>query len=124
MNKQGYAEAILRFLRTVVIIDAILAGVVGLAGFILGWRTVEAYGTALVWAGMIVLFFGCFIGIGGFSARVGDTVAYSIGGDGGMPENLTRLAESGQSSLGCFFLLLFAGIGLLGIGYLLPLLTI
>lgn len=114
----------MRFLRTVLLIDAVLAGVVGLVGFALGWRTLEAYGTALVWVGTIVLFFACFMGIGGFSARVGDTVAYSIGSDGGMPKNLTRIAESGQSSLGCFFLLLFAGIGLIGVGYLLPFLTI
>ena len=107
-----------------ILIDAILTGIVGLIGFVLGWRTAETYGTALLWVGMIVLFFACFIGVGGFSARAGDVGAYSLSGAGDMSENLMRIAESRQSSLGCFFLLLFAGIGLIALGYLFPLITI
>ena len=42
MKEQGYAELILRFLRTVIRIDAILAGVAAQNGFLLGFPTVEA----------------------------------------------------------------------------------
>lgn len=37
-----------------------------------------------------------------------------------MTENLQQIAEAGRSSLGCFALLLVAGLGLLILGYLLP----
>ena len=40
MKEQGYAELILRFLCTVILIDAILTGVVGLIGLLLRWRTI------------------------------------------------------------------------------------
>ena len=123
MNKQGYAEVILRFVRTVLLIDAVLAGVVTLIIFLLGWRTPEVYGLVLNRTGAILLLFGCFIGIGGFSARTSDLGAYSISGAGNMSENLMHIAESRQSSLGCFFLLLVAGLGLMAIGDLLPVVT-
>ena len=123
MDKQEYAEVILRFVRTVLLIDAVLASVVTLIIFLLGWRMPEAYGLALNRTGVILLLFGCFIGIGGFSARTSDLGAYSISGAGDMSENLMHIAESRQSSLGCFFLLLVAGLGLMAIGDLLPVVT-
>jgi hypothetical protein len=123
MDKQEYAEVILRFVRTVLLIDSVLAGVVSLIIFALGWRTPEAYGIALNRTGVIILLFGCFIGIGGFSARTSDVGAYSISGAGDMSENLMHIAESRQSSLGCFFLLLVAGVGLIALGDLLPFIT-
>jgi hypothetical protein len=64
----------LRFLRWVILMDAILAGVVVLIGFF-RLAHLEAYGTALLWMGLVVMFFSCFIGIGGFSARSGDAGA-------------------------------------------------
>lgn len=120
MKKQGYTEVLLHFLGRVILIDAILAGVVGLVSFILGWRTVELYSTALIRAGMIVIVFAAFIGIGGYSARAEDAGAYSLSGAGNMTENLMQIAGSGRKSLGCFLLLLLAGLGLVVLGYLLP----
>ena len=120
MKNQGYAEAILRFVRSVIYVDLILASAVGLISFVLGWRTAEIYGTALLRTGMLMILFACFIGIGGFSARAGDAGAYRTSGAGNMSENLMHIAESRQSSLGCFFLLLVAGLGLMAMGYLLP----
>jgi hypothetical protein len=121
MKTQGHVEVMLRFLRTVIVIDVILTGIVALISFSLGWRTAETYGTALLRMGMLVILFACFIGVGGYSARAGDIGAYSISRAGNMSENLMRIAESGKSSLGCFFLLLASGLGLMAIGYLLPL---
>jgi hypothetical protein len=61
MDKPGYVEVMLRFVRTVLLIDAVLAGVVALIIFLLGWRRPEAYGTALKRTGMIILLFACFL---------------------------------------------------------------
>ena len=123
MKEQGYAELILRFLRMVLIIDLILAGIVGLISFLMGWRTAEAYGSALIWAGMIVIFIAAFTGAGGLAARAGDVGAYTLSGAGNMSEHMLHAAESRLSSLGCLFLMLVAGLGLISIGYLLPVIT-
>ena len=124
MKEQGFAEIILGFLRTVLRLDASLAGLVGLIGFLRGWQTLEAYGSALVWTGTIVIFIAALIGAGGLSARAGDIGAYTRSGAGNMSENMVQLAESRSSSLGCLFLLLVAGLGLIGVGYLLPFLPL
>jgi hypothetical protein len=123
MKQQGYAEVILRFLRTVILIDAILAGVVGLVSLLLGLRTVEAYATALIWTGMTVMFIAALTAAGGFSARASDVGAYSLSGAGNRSENMMQMAESRLSSLGCFFLQLVAGLGLIVLGYLLPVIS-
>ena len=123
MDKQGYVVVMLRFVRTVLLIDVVLAVVLALIIFLLGWRTLEAYGFLLNRTGVILLLFGCLIGIGGFSARTSDVSAYSLSGAGNMSENLMHIAESRQSSLGCFFLLLVAGLGLMAMGDLLPVIT-
>jgi hypothetical protein len=120
MKAQGYAELILRFLRTVIVIDVSLAGAVGLISLLLGFRTVVAYGSTLIWTGMIVMFIAALTAAGGFSARAADVGAYAISGAGNKSENMMHVAESRLSSLGCFFLLLLAGLGLIGLGYLLP----
>ena len=124
MKTQGHLEVILRFLRTAIIVDVILAGTVGLISYILGWRTVEIYSMALSRTGVIVILIACFIGVGGYSARAGDANAYALSGAGNMSENLMHIADSGKSSLGCFFLLLASGLGLMGLGYLLPLIPV
>ena len=120
MKEQGYAELILRFLRTVVVIDATLAGIVGLISLLLGFRTVVAYASTLTWTGLIIIFIATLTAAGGFSARATDFGAYSLSGAGNESENMMHMAESRLSSLGCFFLLLVAGLGLVGLGYLLP----
>ena len=123
MKEQGFAELILRFLRMVFIIDATLAGIVGLIGLLMGWRTVEAYGSALIWTGMIVIFIAALTGAGGLTARAGDIGAYTLSGAGNMSENMLQMAESRLNSLGCLFLMLVAGLGLVAIGYLLPVIS-
>ena len=122
MKEQGYAEIILRFLRTVVVIDATLAGVVGLISLLLGFRTVVASASTLIWTGMIIIFIAALTAAGGFSARAADVGAYSLSGAGNQSENMMHMAESRISSLGCFLLLLVSGLGLVGLGYLLPIL--
>lgn len=116
LKNQGYAEAILRFLRSVMLIDVILAVIVGVITLLLDLHTLDAYGTLLVWAGVAVLLLACALGIGGISARMQDVGAYSLSGAGNMSENLQRVAEAGQSSVGCFSLLLVAGMALVAIG--------
>ena len=123
MKGQGHAEVILRFLRTVILSDAILTGVVGLIGLLLRWRTVTQYGNALTWMGMLVIFAAAFLGAGGLNARAGDLAAYTVSGAGNMSENINQVAESRRSSLGCLFLMLAVGLGLIAIGYLLPVLS-
>jgi len=120
MKSQGYTEVILGFLRTAIKIDVILAGIVGFASFLLGWRTVETYGTVLLRTGILVIFFACIMVIGGFAARVQDVGAFTLTGAGDQSENLMQISESGRSSFGCFLQLLAAGLGLVVLGYLLP----
>ena len=122
MKEQGYAELILRFLRTVIMIDVSLAAAVGLISLLLGFRTVVAYGSTLIWAGLISMFIAALTAAGGFSARAADVGAYALSGAGNKSDNMMHVAESRLSSLGCFFLLLVAGLGLIGLGYLLPIL--
>ena len=122
MKEQGYAELFLRFLRTVIVIDVSLAAAVGLISLLLGFRTVVAYGSTLIWSGMIIMFIAALTAAGGFSARAADVGAYALSGAGNKSDNMMHVAESRLSSLGCFFLLLVAGLGLIGLGYLLPIL--
>lgn len=116
MKDQGYAEAILRFLRSVLLMDAILAVIIGIISLLLDLHTLEAYGTLLVWAGVAVMLFGLIIAIGGYASRLEDVGAFNISRAGNMSDNLRRVAEAGQSSLGCFSLLLVAGLSLVAIG--------
>lgn len=124
MKEQGYPEALRRFLRSILLLDLSLSGAVGLIGLLRGWHTPAAYGSALVWTGTAVLFVAALIGAGGFSARAGDLGAYTRSGAGNMPESMLQMAESRMSSLGCLVLLLLAGLGLIGLGYLLPFLPL
>ena len=114
MKNQGYA----RFLRGVLVLDVILAVIVGGIAYFLDLHSLEAYGTLLGWAGMALLLLACVLGIGGLSSRMQDVGAYSLSGAGNMSENLKQIAEAGQSSIGCFSLLLVAGISLIAIGYM------
>ena len=120
MKSQGYTDVVSRFLSTVIKTDVILAGIVGFASFLLGWRTAEAYGTVLLRTGILVIFFACIMVIGGFAARVEDVGAFTLTGAGDPSENLMRISESSRSSFGCFLLLLAVGLGLVVLGYLLP----
>ena len=119
MKEQSNAEAIRRFLRPVLVMDAVIAVIIGILCVFLELYTLEAFGTLLVWTGLAVFLIACVIGIGGIASRLEDMNAFHISRAGNMSENLRRVAESGQSSMGCFALLLLAGISLVAIGYFL-----
>ena len=118
LKNEGRAEVILQFLRSVLLLDVILAVMVGGITLLLDLHTLEAYGTLLRWAGMALMLLACVLGIGGLSSRMQDVGAYSLSGAGNMSENLQRIAEAGQSSFGCFSFLLVTGISLMAIGYI------
>jgi hypothetical protein len=120
MKSQSHAEVVWGFLRTAIKLTVLLAGIVGLAGLVFGWRTAEAFGTALLRTGMFVIFFACVMVMGGSSARVQDVGAFALTGAGDPSENLMRISESRLSSFGCFLQLLVAGLGLVVLGYLVP----
>ena len=124
MKNQGYAEIILRSVRTIILIDASFTVLVGLVGFVLGWHTFESYGMGLMWAGTALIFFSCLIGMGGVSSSLEDMRAFWLSGAGNMSDNLRQISEARRSSLGCFFFLLVAGIGLLILAYLIPIIPI
>lgn len=119
MNQQGNAEAIRRFLRAVIMVDTIVAVIVGGVSLLLDLYTLEAYGTLLVWASVPVIVVAYVIGIGGIASRMEDVSAFNLSRAGNMSENLQRVAEAGQSLVGCFALLLVAGLSLAVIGYIL-----
>ena len=118
MRTQSRLETILGFLRPVILIDAILVVIVWIITLLLDLHTWWAYGTLLVWTGFAVIVLACLIGVGGVSSRLQDVGAYSLSGAGNDSELFRHVAEAGQSSLGCFFLFVVAGISLLTIGYL------
>jgi hypothetical protein len=118
MKKEGIAVIILRFLRTILLIDLVLAVIVALVCFFLDLRTMEAYGTVLVWVGVGVMMFAGITGVGGFASRGEDAVAYSLSGAGNMIENLQRITDARTSNLGCFAHLIAAAIVLIAVGYL------
>ena len=124
MNEQGYAGVIRRFFRSVILIDTTLVVIMGLISFLLGLSTFEAFGALLISAGIGLIVIACFIGVGGVASRREDIAAFELSGAGDMADNLQRIAEAGHSSLGCFFLLLVAGLGLLILGYLLPIISL
>src|SRR5688500_1794003 len=101
MKNQGYADIILRSVRTIIFIDASFAVLVGLVGFALGWHTFEAYGMGLMWAGTALIFFSCLIGMGGVSSSLEDMRAFWLSGAGNMSDNLRQISEARRSSLGC-----------------------
>ena len=120
MKEPGYGTVILHFLRTVLLVDGLLAGGLGVLSFLFHWRRVESYGMALLWVGTLLMIFACFIMVGGFTARVRDADAYFVTQAGDMTENMLHIAESRHSSLGCFLVILASGLGLRALGYLLP----
>jgi hypothetical protein len=84
----------------------------------------ELFGALLISAGIGLILIAIFVGGGGVASRREDIAAFELSGAGDMAENLQRIAEAGHSSLGCFFLLLVAGLGLLILGYLLPIISL
>ena len=93
MKNQEWSGILLRFFRSVVLIDPSLAIIVWLISYVFGWRTPEAYGTVIIWAGIAVSLFASLAGIGGLSSRAEDAEAFSLSGSGNMSENFRRIAE-------------------------------
>lgn len=121
MQKNEIATFVWRTARTALVADLFFAIVVGIACFMLDLRSPEAYGTLLVWVGVAVLVLTTLMGIGGFTSRADDLRAFSMTGAGDMTENIRRIAESKQSSIGCFIQFILIGVSLIALGYLIQL---
>jgi hypothetical protein len=115
----GFAQAMLGFLRKVILIDASLATIVSLIGVALGLRMLESYGTLMIWTGTGLIFLATLVGVGGYASRAADSEAFRLTRAGNPSENFQHIAEAGQSSFGCVFLLVSLGLGLAGLGRLL-----
>lgn len=118
MKREGIAKIILRFVRTILLIDLIIAVIVALVCFFLELRTMGAYGTVLVWVGVGVMMFAGITGMGGFASRTEDAAAFSLSGAGNMIDHLQRITDARSSNLGCFVHMIAAACLLIGIGYL------
>lgn len=119
MKTDGNLAIILRFLRSALLIDLGVAAVVLVVCFVMDLVTLEAFGAFLTWGGIALAVFTSFLGVGGMISRHTDVTDFSLSGAGDMGENLRRIAENGNSSLGCFFLLIVSALSLIGIGSLL-----
>ena len=119
MPNQDVSSVIKGFLRKVVLVDMILAGIVGLVGLALGLRMLESYGTLMIWTGIGLIFLATVTGVGGYASRAADSEAFRMTRAGNPSENLRHIAESSQSSFGCILLLVSIGIGLAALGNLL-----
>jgi hypothetical protein len=124
MQQEGIPTIILRFLRTVLLIDLVLAAIVALVCFFLAIRTMLGYGTILVWVGFVVMIFAGITGVGGFASRGEDAVAYSLSGAGNMTDNLRRITDARSSNLGCMVHMIAAALLLIGLGYLIQVIAV
>ena len=123
MKREGIAPIVLRFARTILLADLVLAVLVALACYVLDLRTSGAYGTILIWVGTALVILACIIGIGGFASRGEDAIAFCRSGAGNMIENLQRISDARSSNLGCFVHLVFAALMLIGTGYLVQIIS-
>lgn len=119
MRDQNQVRTVQSLVHRVLIVDLILAALIGIISYLLEIRTLEGYGTLLTWAGAAVMTLACLTGIGGFASRSEDFAAFSRSGAGNMFEQLGHISDARQSSLGCFTLFISVGLGLVAIGYLL-----
>ena len=77
MEKQGSLPAILRFLRTAVLIDLGIFAAVGLVCWLGGWRTAYQYGEGLIWAGAAATVLGLLSVRGGWGITRGFGYLYA-----------------------------------------------
>ena len=118
MQNEELAPLIWQTARKILLIDLILAALLGLMCFLLMLRTLEAYSTILSWAGEAILIFACLTAVGGFASRVQDAAAYTITGAGDMVDNLRQISKSRASNLGCLLQMLLLGFSLIGISHI------
>lgn len=116
LNEPTYAEIARRFFRGMLLIDVIVALIVGVISLFLDLPTWLAYGTLLRRAGLALIVLAGVLTVGGLSSRLQDVGAYNLSKAGNMSENLYQVAEAGRSSIGCSLLLLLTGISLLALG--------
>ena len=121
MNEQGIINVVLRLLRSALLLDAGVAAALAVFCFVNNLASLEAYGTFLTWAGFAIIILASILGAGGLSSQMRDVADFSLTRAGNMAENLRQIAESKNSSLGCLILLVSAGLGLLGLGYIVKL---
>jgi hypothetical protein len=77
MGKQGIPTGILRFLRTVVLIDLGIFAVVGVVCWLGGWRTAYLYGGGLFLAGAAAIVIGLSSLVGGWGITRGFDYQYA-----------------------------------------------
>ncbi len=66
MKTSGLWLTVKRLARGILLVDLVAAVAVGLVCWVVGWRTAEAYGQALLWTGMGILAFGVLAILGGW----------------------------------------------------------
>jgi hypothetical protein len=77
MGKQGILTGILRFLRTVVLIDLVIFAVVGVVCWLGGWRMAYQYGNGLSLAGAAAIVIGLSSLVGGWGITRGFDYQYA-----------------------------------------------
>jgi hypothetical protein len=77
MEKQGVLTGILRFLRTVVLIDLGILAAVGLVCLLGGWHTAYQYGGGLSLAGAVAIVIGLSSVVGGWGITRGGDYQYA-----------------------------------------------
>jgi len=114
MKNQGILPAILRFLRTVVLIDLGIFAAVGLVCWFGGWRTGYQYGGGLFWAGAAATVIGLSSILGGwgvtrnFEYQYGQSVS-----EQGIHERTRQTMKDALQSYG--FLIRMTAVGLVSI---------
>lgn len=113
----GHIPAILRFLRTVLLVDLGIFVAVGLVCWFCGWGTVYHWANGLRWAGVTGILFGMFAFIGGSRGRTSlfRKYARTAGGEAAQQRLRRDLKDRDQSSA-FFVLMLVVGIVSFGLG--------
>ncbi len=116
MEKQGVLTGILRFLRTVVLINLGIFAGVGLICWFGGWRTAHQYGNGLMLAGVAAMVAGVFSLAGGWGLTRSFVYqhAASAGVDDTRERTRRELKDTGQRY---GFLALMGVVGIMSIAF-------
>ena len=119
MKKQGVLTDILRFLRTVVLIDLGIFAAVGLACWFGGWRTAYQYGGGLFWAGMAAIGLGLLSLMGGWGITRSFGYLYSQSvSEQGIHERTRQAIKDIAQSYGFFIRMTAVGVVSIALGAL------
>lgn len=96
---EGRLGALLRFLRSVVLADVAVAIAVGLVCWLGGWRTAQAFGMGLTYAGVGAMALGLFsvFGTWGMTRSGSYQLGQSVSADGIGDRTKRSVAELNQS---------------------------